>query len=126
MHAQFVRAQSPLDEKAEIGFGDKRMDSICFSVSVGSPVLIANARRQKHHGKGLAQNSPQFFSSTFSFSSISFPTFFFLCAPGVNKREGPVARKITLYMKRFTLSLLVFVCVCNESQPQAFYSPISH
>lgn len=43
-------------------------------------------------------------NSDFSFFFLFSLPFFFLYAPGVNKRKNPVARKNTLYMKPFTPS----------------------
>jgi len=75
-------------QRGGIRAGDKRTDSICFAVSVGSPVLIANARRQRKRRRTWQRSRGNFFFFPSFTSSLPF---FFLYAPGVNKREGPVA-----------------------------------
>ncbi len=95
-------------DKARNKSRDKRMDGNCFSVSVGSLVLIAKGMRYKT----MAKASSKLLLSSLHFFPLFLHPFFFLYAPGVNKRKRPVARKTTLYMKRFMLSL---VCVMNPN-----------
>lgn len=75
-----------------------------------------------NHVKGLKQTSPSALISPFFFL-FSLP-FFFLYAPGVNKRGDPVARKTTLYMKPFTPSQDPGL-VHEKFSVKTLYSPIN-
>lgn len=102
---------------------DKQTDGICFSVTVGALVLITNARRYTIMAKASSKLLPQLWF--LFFPPFSLP-FFFLYAPGVNKWEGPVARKTTLYMKPFMPSRFpVFVHEEFLSEGPILQSPLN-